>query len=124
MGCTDRHYRLFLRLISKRVTLFSEMVTANAVIYGDRDKLIGYGMSEHPLVLQLCGSDPAAMAKRPVECSRNRSKPYEGTATTIKAAVAMVNGKDAPTASPEEKQFSRLIDAWSRTGCAVKTQFL
>ena len=63
MGCTDRHYRLFLRLISKRVTLFSEMVTANAVIYGDRDKLIGYGMSEHPLVLQLGGSDPAAMAE-------------------------------------------------------------
>lgn len=63
MDWTDRHDRAFLRLISRHAVLFSEMVTTGAVIHGDRDKLLGYSEQEHPLVLQLGGSDPAAMAE-------------------------------------------------------------
>lgn len=59
---TDRHERFFLRLISKRTLLYSEMLTSGAVVHGDREHLLGYDPSEHPLALQLGGSDPTEMA--------------------------------------------------------------
>jgi tRNA-dihydrouridine synthase A len=58
MDWTDRHYRYFFRLISKHATLYTEMVTANALIKGHAYHLLDYHVSEHPLVLQLGGSDP------------------------------------------------------------------
>lgn len=63
MDWTGRHCRFFHRHLSKRAVLYSEMVTADAVIHGDRTRLIGYDAAEHPLVLQLGGSDPARMAE-------------------------------------------------------------
>ena len=63
MDWTDRHCRMFHRALSARARLYTEMVTANAVIHGDRDRLIGFDAREHPLALQLGGSDPDAMAK-------------------------------------------------------------
>ncbi len=63
MDWTDRHCRMFHRALSKRARLYTEMVTANAVIHGDRDRLIGFDPREHPLALQLGGSDPALMAQ-------------------------------------------------------------
>lgn len=66
MACTDRHYRMLARLISQQTLLYTEMVTAPAVIHGDRDKLLGYNQEEHPIALQLGGSDPAQLA----ECAR------------------------------------------------------
>lgn len=63
MDWTDRHDRAFLRLISRHMVLFTEMVTTGAVIHGNRDQLLGYDDSEHPLVLQLGGSDPTDMAE-------------------------------------------------------------
>ncbi|MEL6662676.1 MAG: tRNA dihydrouridine(20/20a) synthase DusA [Pseudomonadota bacterium] len=63
MEWTDRHCRAFHRTLSKRALLFTEMVTADAVIHGDRDRLIGFGDFEHPLVLQLGGSEPAKLAE-------------------------------------------------------------
>ena len=63
---TDRHFRYFLRLVSKRIFLYTEMITTGAVLHGDRQKLLGYDVSEHPLALQLGGSDPSALA----ECAR------------------------------------------------------
>ncbi len=62
MDWTDRHDRYFLRLISRHVRLYTEMVTANAVRYGDRDYLLSFHKSEHPLALQLGGSEPEALA--------------------------------------------------------------
>jgi tRNA-dihydrouridine synthase A len=59
---TDRHCRFFLRTISRHVQLYSEMVTAGAVLRGDRARLLGFNEAEHPLVLQLGGSDPADLA--------------------------------------------------------------
>ncbi len=55
---TDRHYRYLARLLSKRALLYTEMVVADAIIHGDRERLLGFDTSEHPLRLQLGGSDP------------------------------------------------------------------
>lgn len=63
MDWTDRHDRFFLRLISRRAFLYTEMVTAEAVIHGDRRHLLGFDAAEHPLALQLGGSDPARLAE-------------------------------------------------------------
>ena len=62
MDWTDRHCRSFHRVLSKRTLLWTEMVTADAVIHGDRDRLIGFSDHEHPIVLQLGGNEPAKMA--------------------------------------------------------------
>jgi tRNA-dihydrouridine synthase A len=58
MDWTDRHCRFFHRLLSVRARLYTEMVTADAVLHGDRDRLLGFSPEEHPLALQLGGSDP------------------------------------------------------------------
>ncbi len=63
MDWTDRHCRAFHRVLTKRARLWTEMVTADAVLHGDRGRLLGYSPQEHPLVLQLGGSDPARLAE-------------------------------------------------------------
>ena len=63
MGCTDRHQRYFMRRISRHARLYSEMLTADAVIHGDRQRLLGFDASESPLALQLGGSDPEKLAQ-------------------------------------------------------------
>ncbi len=63
MECTDRHDRWFLRRITRRTLLYSEMVTTGAVLRGDRDKLLGFDASENPVALQLGGAEPAALAE-------------------------------------------------------------
>jgi tRNA-dihydrouridine synthase A len=63
---TDRHCRYFLRLISRRTLLYTEMITTGAVLRGDRARLLEYDPLEHPVALQLGGSDPPALA----ECAR------------------------------------------------------
>ncbi len=62
MEWTDRHCRFFHRLLSKNALLYTEMVTAEAVLRGNRDRLLGFSVEEHPVVLQLGGSDPAKLA--------------------------------------------------------------
>jgi tRNA-dihydrouridine synthase A len=59
---TDRHCRYFLRLISRRVRLYTEMVTTAALLHGDRARLLDYDPAEHPVALQLGGSEPTALA--------------------------------------------------------------
>lgn len=63
MDWTDRHCRAFHRVLSKRALLWTEMVTADAVIHGDRNRLIGFSEVEHPVVLQLGGNEPDKMAE-------------------------------------------------------------
>ena len=62
MERTDRHFRYFLRLISKHALLYTEMITAAALIHGDRGQLLAFDPQEHPLALQLGGSNPEEMA--------------------------------------------------------------
>jgi tRNA-dihydrouridine synthase A len=66
MHRTDRHYRYFMRQITKRTLLYTEMITTGAILYGDRDKLLGFSAAERPLALQLGGDDPRQLA----ECAR------------------------------------------------------
>jgi tRNA-dihydrouridine synthase A len=62
MDWTDRHCRFFHRLLSRRTRLYSEMVTTGAVIHGPRERLLGFSGEEHPVAVQLGGSDPAELA--------------------------------------------------------------
>ncbi|WP_183217983.1 tRNA dihydrouridine(20/20a) synthase DusA [Brevundimonas aurantiaca] len=63
MDWTDRHCRAFHRALSARALLYTEMVTAPAVLHGDRDHLLGFDAVEHPVALQLGGSDPEELAQ-------------------------------------------------------------
>ena len=63
MDCTDRHDRFFLRLISKNVMLYSEMVATKSAIHGDRKKILGYSPEEKPLALQVGGSDKKELSE-------------------------------------------------------------
>ena len=63
MEWTDRHCRFFHRLLTRRALIYTEMVTTGAVLHGDRNRLIGFDPAEHPVALQLGGSDPAALAR-------------------------------------------------------------
>ena len=63
MDWTDRHCRHFHRQLTRRAMLYTEMVTAAAVIHGPRDRLLGFGAAEHPVALQLGGSDPGELAQ-------------------------------------------------------------
>jgi len=62
MDWTDRHCRVFHRLMSRRARLYTEMLTTGAILHGDRQRLLGFDPSEHPVALQLGGSDPRDLA--------------------------------------------------------------
>ena len=62
MDWTDRHCRVFHRLMTRRGRLYTEMLTTGAIIHGDRQRLLGFDASEHPVALQLGGSDARALA--------------------------------------------------------------
>ncbi|MBU6298615.1 MAG: tRNA dihydrouridine(20/20a) synthase DusA, partial [Alphaproteobacteria bacterium] len=63
MEWSDRHCRVLHRLLSARARLYTEMVTAMAVIRGDRERLLGYDAREHPVALQMGGAEPAQLAE-------------------------------------------------------------
>ncbi len=63
MDWTDRHCRYFHRLLTRKAVLYTEMVTSGAVVFGDHEHLIGFDGAEHPVVLQLGGSDPKELAE-------------------------------------------------------------
>lgn len=63
MDWTDRHCRAFHRALTKETLLYTEMLTASAVIHGERERLLGFDAIEHPVALQLGGSDPGELAK-------------------------------------------------------------
>jgi tRNA-dihydrouridine synthase A len=62
MDWTDRHCRVFHRLLTRRARLYTEMLTTGAVLHGDRKRLLGFDASEHPVALQLGGSDARDLA--------------------------------------------------------------
>ena len=66
MDRTDRHYRYFMRQISRCTLLYTEMITSQAIINGDRHKLLDFSIEEKPLVLQIGGDNPALLA----ECAK------------------------------------------------------
>ncbi|MCL4144802.1 UNVERIFIED_CONTAM: hypothetical protein GTU68_015984 [Idotea baltica] len=66
MELSDRHFRYLARLLSRHTLLYTEMLTSNAVIHGDQEYLLGTDKVDHPVVLQLGGSDPVQMAEASV----------------------------------------------------------
>ena len=66
MEWTDRHCRFFHRLLTRRALLYTEMITTGAVLHGDRKRLLAFDRAEHPVALQLGGSDPRQLA----QCAR------------------------------------------------------
>jgi len=62
MDCTDRHCRYFLRLLSPRIRLYTEMITAAAIVRGDGHRWLRFDPAEHPVAVQLGGSDPELLA--------------------------------------------------------------
>ncbi|MGI9418641.1 MAG: tRNA dihydrouridine(20/20a) synthase DusA [Geminicoccaceae bacterium] len=70
MDWTDRHCRAFLRLIAPRAWLYTEMVTTGAILHGDKARFLAFDAAEHPVALQLGGSDPEALAKAALEGER------------------------------------------------------
>src|SRR5215210_7293176 len=63
MDWTDRHCRFFHRLLTRQALIYTEMVTTGAIIHGDRARLLAFDPAEHPVAVQLGGSDPAALAR-------------------------------------------------------------
>ena len=72
MDWTDRHCRLFHRQLTRRALLYTEMVTAEAVIHGDRARLIGFSPAEHPVAAQLGGAEPGKLAEAALHRRRIR----------------------------------------------------
>ena len=69
MDWTDRHCRAFHRVLSRRALLYTEMVTTGAVIHGPRERLLGFSQAEHPIAVQLGGSDPGELARAARICA-------------------------------------------------------
>ncbi len=69
MDWTDRHCRFFHRLLSRRARLYTEMLTSAAVLHGARDRLLGFDSAEHPLAVQLGGSEPKELAAAAAICA-------------------------------------------------------
>src|SRR5438874_10156538 len=69
MEWTDRHCRFFHRLLTRRALLYTEMITTGAVLRGDRARLLAFDAAEHPVAVQLGGSDPRALAEAARICA-------------------------------------------------------
>ena len=149
MDWTDRHCRYFHRLLSKHACLYTEMVTAEAVIHGDRTRLLGFHDVEHPVALQLGGSDPAKLADAAhigeaegydeinlnVGCPSDRVQSGRFGAclmaepelvaecvSTMAARVALpvtVKCRIGIDDQDDEEDFSRFIDVVASAGCQI-----
>src|SRR5580704_7254019 len=69
MDWTDRHCRFLHRLLTRRALIYTEMITTGAVLHGDRGRLLAFDPFEHPVAVQLGGSDPAALAQSARICA-------------------------------------------------------
>ena len=94
MDWTDRHCRVLHRTLSSRALLYTEMLTSGAVLHGDRDWLLGYDPAEHPVALQLGGSDPkdlAAAGYEVIGAATRGGRPEAATGTGKPVALVMGN---------------------------------
>ena len=78
MDWSDHHCRYFWRLLTRQALLYTEMVTTGALIHGDRERFLRFNPEEHPVALQLGGSDPADLAR----CARWAQDWPDGQAAT------------------------------------------
>jgi tRNA-dihydrouridine synthase len=95
MDWTDRHCRYLHRLLSRRALLYTEMVTAPAVIHGDRERLLGFDPAEHPVALQLGGSDPEELARATAD--RGTTDMTRSTSMSAARRTGCSRGVSAPS---------------------------
>ena len=149
MDWTDRHCRFFHRQLSQHARLYTEMLTAEAVLYGDRERLLGFSGVEHPVALQLGGSDPVRLAEAArigaaegydeinlnVGCPSDRVQSGKFGAclmaepelvakcvANMQAAVAVpvtVKCRIGIDDQDSEEDFSHFIDVVSSAGCKI-----
>ena len=149
MDWSDRHCRFFHRLMTRHARLYTEMVTADAVIRGKRDQLLGFSKEEHPIALQLGGSNPAKLAEAAalgqdfgydeinlnVGCPSDRvqegrfgaclmAEPrlVAGCVAAMRAAVSIpvtVKCRIGIDDQDEEADFQRFIDTVADAGCTT-----
>ena len=149
MDWTDRHCRVFHRQLTKHTLLYTEMVTADAVIHGDRARLLGFSGQEHPIALQLGGSDPGKLAEAAriasdlgydeinlnVGCPSDRVREGRFGACLMaepqlvaECVAAMRMSQPAPVTvkcrigiddQDEEADFQRFIDVVAAAGCTT-----
>lgn len=120
---TDRHFRYLLRLISPRSVLYTEMVTSSAILHGDRRRLLEYAPQEHPLVLQIGGSDPVALS----HCARiGEDLGYDAINLNVGCPSARVQeGRFGACLLKEPERVADCVSAMShsvKTPITVKTR--
>ena len=109
MDCTDRHCRFMMRTISARAVLYTEMVTADAVRFGDRARLLDFHPAESPVILQLGGADPAAMAEA---AAIGADWGYDGVNINVGCPSDRVqSGRFGACLMKEPDLVARLVDA-------------
>jgi tRNA-dihydrouridine synthase A len=109
MDWTDRHYRYFMRRITRRVLLYTEMITTGAIIFGDRDHLLGFHEDEHPLALQIGGDDADACAE---SVRRAESYGYDEYDLNVGCPSDRVqNGAFGACLMAEPEKVARLVSA-------------
>tara|TARA_B100000586_G_scaffold228319_1_gene176490 strand:+ start:1 stop:957 length:957 start_codon:yes stop_codon:yes gene_type:complete len=149
MDRTDRHERFFLRSLSKKAYLFTEMINANAVLFGNRNELLSFNKAEHPLGIQLGGNDPVKLSEAAVisenygydeinlniGCPSSKVQSGEFGAVLMKnpklvakCVIAIKNKVNIPLSvkcrigiddMDEEKDLSTFIKKVSEAGCNI-----
>ena len=149
MDWTDRYDRYFLRLISRSALLYTEMVTSGAVLHGDRDRLLAFEPEQHPVALQLGGSDPQDLSEAArigagygydeinlnVGCPSDRVQSgrfgaclMAEPATVAECVAAMRNAVDVPVTvkcrigiddQDEDEALDRFVDCVGGAGCTT-----
>ncbi len=149
MDWTDRHCRMFHRQLTRRALLYTEMITADAVLHGDRERLLGFSPTEAPIALQLGGSDPMKLADAAgigaargyseinlnIGCPSDRvqegrfgaclmaePKLVAGCIAAMRAAVEIpvtVKCRIGVDAQDSERDFQTFIDAVADAGCCT-----
>ena len=109
MDWTDRHCRFFLRQVSRHARLYTEMVTAPALVHGDVPRHLDFDPAEHPVALQLGGSDPAQLAHAA------RLGALGGSARTTLASARLLS---QPMIAPR-RMLPRLLRCTARAGSAA-----
>ncbi|NEO48651.1 MAG: tRNA dihydrouridine(20/20a) synthase DusA [Moorea sp. SIO4A3] len=109
MDRTDRHYRYFMRQITRRTLLYTEMVTSAAILHGDREHLLGFSPQEKPLVLQVGGDTPSDLA----ECARiAEAMDYDQINLNVGCPSSRVqNGNFGACLMAQPEQVARCVEA-------------
>jgi tRNA-dihydrouridine synthase len=104
MDWTDRHCRVFHRLLTRRARLYTEMLTTGAILHGDRARLLSFDASENPLALQLGGSVPRDLAA----AARWIPRPFKSSKRPLTAQPRSKSAEISPTLRRQALLAARL----------------